>query len=291
MLHLLKTAGAQAVRGRARTPVRRAQGLAFAPKRGFCLPGIVAVAMIPLGSPAMSATYTVFWRRDRRVQRYQPSGRCAGVVQSAGWRQHGRRGWLYGHNFQSRWGSASVSANMFIGDFTQFSSQFGLQGGGQAIVEYTIRIVGPATNAFIPVHVRMVASVGGLQIVNGGASIPADVPIAGGATANVALSCANDTLNLPTLPGVVAETNYDYRFFFQSGFPAPQVEPETDSFDGTVMMAFAEAVLGRLTESNRLAIESGRLVGPAQLPAQARSNLASNPAQTDSPRNATRSLS
>lgn len=176
---------------------------------------------------------------------------------------------------------------MFIGDFTQFSSQFGLQGGGQAIVEYTIRIVGPATNAFIPVHVRMVASVGGLQIVNGGASIPADVPIAGGATANVALSCANDTLNLPTLPGVVAETNYDYRFFFQSGFPAPQVEPETDSFDGTVMMAFAEAVLGRLTESNRLAIESGRLVGPAQLPAQARSN----PAQTDSPRNATRSLS
>lgn len=102
---------------------------------------------------------------------------------------------------------------MFIGDFTQFSSQFGLQGGGQAIVEYTIRIVGPATNAFIPVHVRMVASVGGLQIVNGGASIPADVPIAGGATANVALSCANDTLNLPTLPGVVAETNYDYRFF------------------------------------------------------------------------------
>ena len=193
--------------------MRRAQGSAFAPNRGFCLPGIVAVAMIPLGSPAMSATYTVFGavtgessainlQDDAPVSFSQPAGDS--TVGGAGFA-------ATTSNLDG--GSASVTANMFIGDFTQFSSQFGLQGGGQAIVEYTIRIVGPATNAFIPVHVHMVASVGGLQIVNGGTSIPADVPIAGGATANVALSYANDTLNLPTLPGVVAETNYDYRFF------------------------------------------------------------------------------
>ena len=161
----------------------------------------------------MSATYTVFGavtgessainlQGDAPVSFSQPAGDSA--VGGAGFT-------ATTSNLDG--GSASVSANMFIGDFTQFSSQFGLQAGGQAIVEYTIRIVGPATNAFIPVHVHMVASVGGLQIVNGGASIPADVPIAGGATANVALSYANDTLNLPTLRGVVAETNYDYRFF------------------------------------------------------------------------------
>src|ERR1700735_1091098 len=44
-LHLLKMAGAQAVRARVKTPARRAQGLAFAPNRGICLPGILAIAM------------------------------------------------------------------------------------------------------------------------------------------------------------------------------------------------------------------------------------------------------
>jgi hypothetical protein len=134
-------------------------------------------------------------------------------------------------------GSASFSANIFIGDFTQFSSQFDLIGGGSADVQYTIRIVGPATSALIPVHVSMVASVGGLQILNLGPEDPDEIPIEASAAADVVLSYANDLENVPTLPDVIATNNYDYHFFLGTGVPAPETGAQTQSFDGVVMMA------------------------------------------------------
>jgi hypothetical protein len=201
------------VRGREKTLARRAQGLAFAPNRGVCLPGILAIATIPIGSPAMSATYTVFGavtgessavnlQGDAPVSFSQPAGDSA--VGGAGFT-------ATTSNLDG--GSASVSANMFIGDFTQFSSQFGLQGGGQAKVEYTIRIVGPATNAFIPVHVHNGRLGRRPSDCQRRSEYPGRCADRRRGDCRYALSYANDTLNLPTLPGVVAQTNYDYRLF------------------------------------------------------------------------------
>jgi hypothetical protein len=104
-------------------------------------------------------------------------------------------------------------------------------------VQYTIRIVGPATSALIPVHVSMVASVGGLQILNLGPEDPDEIPIEASAAADVVLSYANDLENVPTLPDVIATNNYDYHFFLGTGVPAPETGAQTQSFDGVVMMA------------------------------------------------------
>jgi hypothetical protein len=138
--------------------VRRAQGFAFASNRGFRLPNIVAVVTLSVWSPALSATYfvngtatgrptNVDYQGDTPASFTEPAGDSA--IAGAGF--SGTASNLGG-------GSASFSANIFIGDFTQFSSQFDLIGGGSADVQYTIRIVGPATSALIPVHVSMVAS-------------------------------------------------------------------------------------------------------------------------------------
>ena len=237
MLHLLKMAGAQGPRGRVRTLVRRAQGFAFASNRGFRLPRILAVAMISVGSPALSATYFVNggatgqptgvnYQGDAPASFTEPAGDSA--IAGAGFSATASN--LGG-------GSASFSANIFIGDFTQFSSQFDLIGGGSADVQYTIRIVGPATSALIPVDVNMVASVGGLQILNLGPEDPDEIPIEASAAADVVLSYANDLENVPTLPDVIATNNYDYHFFLGTGVPASQTGAQTQSFDSVVMMA------------------------------------------------------
>jgi hypothetical protein len=166
MLHLLKMAGAQGSRGRVRTLVRRTQRSTFASNRGFRLPNILAVVMLSVGSPALSATYlvngaatgrptNVDYQGDTPASFTEPAGDSA--IAGAGF--SGAASNLGG-------GSASFSANIFIGDFTQFSSQFDLIGGGSADAQYTIRIIGPATSALIPVDVSMVASVGGLKILN-----------------------------------------------------------------------------------------------------------------------------
>jgi hypothetical protein len=237
MLHLHKRAGAKGSTRPVTTPVRRAQGFTFASNRGACLPSILAVAMIAVGSPALSATYFVSgtatgeptgvnYQGDAPASFSEPAGDSA--IAGAGFSATASN--LGG-------GSAAVSANIFIGDFTQFSSQFGLKGGGLAAVQYTIRIVGPATSALIPVHVNMIASVGGLQIFNFGPEDPDEIPIEASASADVLLSYANDLENVPTLPDVIATNNYDFRFFSQTGIPAPQVEGETERFSDVVMMA------------------------------------------------------
>jgi hypothetical protein len=223
MLHLLKMACAQASRQRAGTLVRRTQGFALAPNRGICLPGILAVAMIPVGSPAMSATYSVSGgvTGESSAINYQ-GGAPASFNDPPGDSVVGGASFS-GTASNLDGGSASVSGGFFIGDFTQFSSPFGREGGGTAMVEYTIRIVGPATSALIPVHVNMVASVGGIQIMNLGPENPDEIPIDASAAANVVLSYANDLLNFPALPKVVAGAIYEYQFFSEPGFPAPRL--------------------------------------------------------------------
>ena len=150
MLHVRKMAGAQGSERRVRTPVRRAQGFAFASNRGFRLPRILAVAMISVGSPALSATYFVNGGATG-----QPTGVNYQGDAPASFNEPAGDSTIAGAGFSATasnlgGGSASVSTNIFIGDFTQYSSQFDLRGGGLAAVQYTIRIVGPATNALIP---------------------------------------------------------------------------------------------------------------------------------------------
>jgi hypothetical protein len=237
MLQLLNTAGVQESGGRLMAPVGRPKGFPFASNRGFRLPGMLTVAMISVWSPALSATYFVSgnatgeptgvnYQGDAPASFSEPAGDSA--IAGAGF--SGTASNLGG-------GSASASASIFIGDFTQFSSQSDLRGSGLAAVHYTARIVGPATNALIPVHVSMVASVGGLQILNLGPEDPDEIPIEASASADVLLSYADDLENVPALPDVIATNNYDFHFFSQTGIPAPQVEAQTDSFDGVVMMA------------------------------------------------------
>jgi hypothetical protein len=89
-------------------------------------------------------------------------------------------------------------------------------------VSYTIRVIGPATNSLIPVHVTLTASVGAPNVPAGTPDDPYDNGIVVQSSAQVFLDYLEGLLNLPALPFVGVASRYDYRYYTDPGnIPPP----------------------------------------------------------------------
>ena len=198
---------------------------------------VLGLATLLLGSPAISATYNASGSATGLLNGAGYSGNIPGSV-SGGGNPLGFGGTFSATATNANGGYASAYAAEGISDVNLFNSVLGnygrddVQGQSVASVKYTMRIVGPATNTLIPVHVTMFAYAGSL-------AIPGPVgfyyaPITAGDGAFVTLAYSGGFL--PTLPQVVAGTSYNYQYYTGGSVFAPVVSAQSDSFNGVVMM-------------------------------------------------------
>jgi PEP-CTERM motif len=207
---------------------------------------ILGVSSLFLGSPAMSATYSV----DGGSTGSETQGSSGDTPRSVG---GGGNAAGFGGTFSATatnvgGGSVTASASEGITDVNSyiFSGAGRVQGSSEAAVDYTFEIVGPTNGAFpvlIPVAVTMVAHVDApsLPFEDGSDFAPSIVEFSDAA---VVLSYTNFFSDEPLLPAVGVGTHYDYKFFISgdTGSAPPVVDAQTDRFDGVVMMAGNEPI-------------------------------------------------
>ncbi len=196
---------------------------------------LVGISSLLLGSPAMSATYDVDGWATGLPQDDESSGATPDSVSG------GDNGATFTANATNvGGGSVSVFASEGISDVTNYNNgsdnYYGIDGRALADVKYTIRVVGPTTGALIPVHINMTASAGSLDVPDPVGDYYA--PVIAGAEAGVVLNYAEGDVPVgdPQLPYVVAGTSYDYRYFDGSGYSAPVLLGNSQTFDKEVMI-------------------------------------------------------
>jgi PEP-CTERM motif len=208
---------------------------------------ILGVSTLFLGSPAMSATYSV----DGFSTGNEGEASSGDTPRSVG---GGGNAAGFGGTFSATatgvgGGSVTVSASEGITDVNSyiFSGAGSVQGSSEAALNYTIEIVGPTNGGLpvlIPVDVTMLAHVSAPSLpFEVGDDAPSIVEFSD-ASVGLGYGIGFFSDNLPVLPVVGAQTHDDYKFFISgdTGSAPPAVDAETDKFDGVVMMAANEPI-------------------------------------------------
>jgi hypothetical protein len=198
---------------------------------------ILGVSSLFLGSPALSATYSVDGFSTGNEG--QASSGDAPRSVSGGGNAAGFGGSFSATATNVGGGSVTASASEGISDVNRYTfsgDEDGVVGESEAGVQYAIEIVGPTTNALIPVDVTMLAHADALSLpfIDGFAN-----SIVGFASAGVLLGYANGLATAPSLPDVEAATRYDYKTARED---PPVLDAQTERFNGVVMMAANEVI-------------------------------------------------
>jgi PEP-CTERM motif len=202
---------------------------------------LIALPIALVGSPAMSATYSVDGWATGLAQDDQSSGTTSDSASGAA------QGATFTANATNiNGGSASAFASEGVADVPDYNGdvdlhEYGLDGRALADVMYTIRVSGPVTGALVPVHIVMNASATSLDVPDPvGGPNGYYAPVVAGASAGVEVSYAPGDAPVGAsgdLADIDAFTSYNYKYFTAGEGSAPVVLGNTKTFNEEVMVA------------------------------------------------------